>query len=390
MGNFCGSCGAVLSADARFCGGCGTTLVAQAGSMASSAGREWTIGLPLVLAAIAAGALGWFNVDLFRGPWVLSLEAEWGWPRSEIAAGAQISVLISLIISPLVGSLVDQLGARRIALIGVPTCALSLFAVSMIQSTTSIYLIGTFAAVFAVALSSCVILGPICRTFTTSRGMAVGLALAGALAAYLITFWIGIFLVLEKGWREVFTLLPPVLGTIAFLFVVLLIPSHGTQRALPRVQNKLEPHASHLQLFALLFAYAVAVGLFAVLVPNLNFLLADQGVAFREIAKSVTVLGLLGCGGMLLVGFAEDRFGGLLPILAGYGLAVVAIVLAIDVPSLALPVAHFAMGMVTVSTIVRCSRMVPAHRYGLALGTVQSFGAGGSLITFLCSTLLGS
>lgn len=358
--------------------------------MTGSAGREWTIGLPLVLAAIAAGALGWFNVDLFRGPWVLSLEAEWAWPRPEIVAGAQISALVSLLISPLVGSLVDQLGARRIALIGVPTCALSLFAVSMIQSTTSIYLIGTFAAVFAVALSSCVTLVPIFRAFAASRGMAVGLALAGALAAYLITFWIGIFLVLEKGWRELFTLLPPVLGTIAFLFVVLLIPSHGMQRALPRVQNKLEPHASHLQLFGLLFAYAVAVGLFAVLVPNLYFLLADQGFAYDGIAKPVTMLGLLGCGGMLLVGFAEDRFGGLLPILAGYGLAIVAIVLAFELPSLALPVAHFAMGMVTVSTIVRCSRMVPAHRYGLALGTMQSFGAGGGLLAFLYTTQFGS
>jgi MFS family permease len=53
------------------------------------------------------------------GVFMQPLEREFGWSRAEISSGMTIASVVSVFSAPLMGYVIDRVGARRIAILGV-------------------------------------------------------------------------------------------------------------------------------------------------------------------------------------------------------------------------------------------------------------------------------
>jgi predicted MFS family arabinose efflux permease len=92
---------------------------------APSAESEWRRGWSLVLAA--AIGYGATTVHVYSiGALVRPLHASFGWTRGEITGPMMFLGVSGVLINPLVGRLVDQVGARRVGLAAVWAYAASL------------------------------------------------------------------------------------------------------------------------------------------------------------------------------------------------------------------------------------------------------------------------
>ncbi|SVB45534.1 uncharacterized protein METZ01_LOCUS198388, partial [marine metagenome] len=74
----------------------------------------WLVILTLFLNAIT-------GVPVFGavGVWIDALETDFGWSRTQLALAFSLGTLEGSIVGPVVGILVDRIGARRVVVIGV-------------------------------------------------------------------------------------------------------------------------------------------------------------------------------------------------------------------------------------------------------------------------------
>lgn len=124
----------------------------------------------MVLLAVHAAVLGVM---------IPSLEKDFGWSRAQISAGFHIPSLGSLVLAPLIGSAVDRLGARPLALFGVPFYCLALGLLSLVGES-----IVAWWALYALRGRQWSAFFPtsgrprFSRRFHRNRGMALAFALA--------------------------------------------------------------------------------------------------------------------------------------------------------------------------------------------------------------------
>jgi len=140
---------------------------------------EFVQGWPVVLAA----ALG-TTVSLFPAVAVAAmmttLAAQNGWNRADISGGAFVISLGMLVFGPLIGSLIDRFGPRRIALIGVPCHAAVLFVFGWAgPSLWAWYTVCAAMAVASATVSPVVWTMAVISRFDRRRGLALGLSMAG-------------------------------------------------------------------------------------------------------------------------------------------------------------------------------------------------------------------
>ncbi|MFM5908657.1 MAG: MFS transporter, partial [Novosphingobium sp.] len=86
--------------------------------MAKTAREEWSQGWTVIFAASVGFSL--FSVMLSAaGIFMQPLGDEFGWNKTTLSIGLSIATLVSAIISPFFGILIDRYGSRRLALPGI-------------------------------------------------------------------------------------------------------------------------------------------------------------------------------------------------------------------------------------------------------------------------------
>jgi MFS family permease len=145
-----------------------------------------------------------FTVFLF-GTFVGPLEAEFGWQRGPMSLALTIANISVVVASPLMGSMVDRIGVRRVMLVSVSLMGLCV--ASMSQLTGNIwhyYLMHLLIPLLGAGTLPLTYSRVIISWFAKKRGIALGISLAGfgvgatlipALAQYMIEQW---------GWREAY------------------------------------------------------------------------------------------------------------------------------------------------------------------------------------------
>jgi MFS family permease len=158
------------------------------------------------LVGIGAGAtsLLFYSVGVFFEP----LQREFGWNRGQIS-GAMIYLTVGLVISgPVVGWLIDRFGARVVALVSIPLLALVLGGFANLGNS-----LPALSALFFAAGSLGGGTTPIVYTrivngnFSASRGLALGIVLAGTGIAALVLPPALAAVIGPRGWRSGFMLL---------------------------------------------------------------------------------------------------------------------------------------------------------------------------------------
>jgi MFS family permease len=280
-----------------------------------------------VLVASSVGVGCGINLNQYVGSlFVKELQGEFNWTRGQIAQ-AQGALLLSLILAPFIGRLIDLWGVRRIALGSSLLLACIYGGFAGIGGD-----INWYYALFAgqIVLGSGT--GPIAYTravntwFEKSRGLALGLTLMGvsvmgiaappALTAVIANF----------GWRAGYLAMAALLICFAAPIVYLGLyerADHMRRAGLIEAAANAERQAKtgytvmealrRPQFYILLFCILImTIGLVAV-ISQLFPILTDKGLSKPSAALLISALALSVMVGRLVVGYLFDRFWAPLP-----------------------------------------------------------------------------
>ena len=169
---------------------------------ASPAPSYLALGVTVVTLALAYGV--WYAYSVF----LVALLREFGWSRSVLAGAFSIFTLVSGSAGPVLGTLADRFGPRRLILIGGVLLAGSLWADSLVTRAWHLYLsFGLLTAVGVATAGWTPAVVMVQRQWKARLGLALGIAGSGV--------GLGIFLVVPLcqalidgfGWRWAFRVL---------------------------------------------------------------------------------------------------------------------------------------------------------------------------------------
>lgn len=306
--------------------------------MASKAGSEWRNYWMLPIAAmIGYSTIGLQSYGL--GPFVSSLEQEFGWTRSQVMIGLSLSNFVGVFLNIVIGMVIDRFGPRRVGLTGlfVKTGAFALLgtATGTMLNWSILWII---LAVGVVLVQSTVWTSAVATRFDHSRGFAMAVALSGSPITAAVAPILATWLTAHYGWRVGFA---GVAGAwlLATLPVVLLFfrgANDGAERKAAQAAREAGgemPAVAGLTLRegirtpAFLFLM-ISFGAFSfynmTMAANLVPLLGESGVDAMGAAGIASIMGMVGVLSRLVVGLLLDRYPGniiggvtqLLPVLA--------------------------------------------------------------------------
>lgn len=166
-----------------------------------SVAQEWRRGWKVVLtAAVGTGMAALQAITL--GAMVQPLQREMGWGRGDITAGLAIGSIGTIALTPFVGRIVDQIGARRFVLIGIWFYAAGLAGLGLAgKSVSSWYLMWAILAVICIGASPVAWTIAVASRFDKGRGFALAVTLAGLNVMAATAPYAAIWLIDTVGWR---------------------------------------------------------------------------------------------------------------------------------------------------------------------------------------------
>lgn len=282
---------------------------------------EWKGGWPLPL--VAAVGIAVFNMPTNSlGALFGPLEEDLGWTRAEAASGLTAMSAAAIFAIPLVGRLVDRLGARRIALPGVLLFAAAFAMLSLPRSPIWQWWVAWLILGVAIAgVSPAVWTAAVTTRFDKSRGLALSVTLSGAgigtIVAPLLTNW----LVETQGWRITYMAMAGIfcavlLPLVYFLFLDLTDVRTRTARGRADRSLRTGPAMSILDMmrnttFVRLVLATILVA-FSILALVVHFIpiLTTSGLAKTQAAEAAALIGVGSICGRIVAGMLLDRLHG--------------------------------------------------------------------------------
>ncbi|QKS01121.1 MFS transporter [Sphingomonas sp. CL5.1] len=272
---------------------------------------EWRDGWRVLLASVLGMGSG---ISMFVGVigfFMKPLQAEFGWGRGELALVAFAPLLTSMML-PLFGILVDRYGVARFVALGTMLFALSYVVLSAMPDALWIYLgLIAFIGLIAGPLSSpLVFTRPLIVSFERWRGTAVSIGMSGGYVLSVVVFPILAATIAAWGWRAGFLLLAPLTlvtgGVAAFLLRDDGRPA--TTGAMEAAEGATLHEAIRSRPFWLLLA-AIILGTVSAggIVGHLQPLLSDKGVGAAEVGLYASFFSASVIGGRLATGVLLDR-----------------------------------------------------------------------------------
>ncbi len=284
--------------------------------------EEWKSSWTLVLAA--SFGFSFFSimlaaVGLFMGP----LGEEFGWSRTTLSAGPSIATITTAILGPFFGMLVDRYGTRRLALPGLVLTMAVICAFSLVNGAAAQWfaLWGLFGLV-STAIKSTAWTAAVVGVFTRSRGLALGLTLAGTAVAGTVVPPLGNYLIEEFGWRAAFVWLSLGWGGITFLLCFLFffdVHDRAAQRAAGKDSDEPKravalPGLTRKEGFRNTALWRLAISNFIIMLLTMGLsihlfpILTEAGVSRTDAAWLLSLAGIAGIIGKLATGLLLDRF----------------------------------------------------------------------------------
>ncbi|MBI4285740.1 MAG: MFS transporter [Chloroflexi bacterium] len=177
--------------------------------------RVFYYGWFLLVSSLIIATMGYsirYSFPLFYA----EILREFGKTRAETAMAFSISILVYGISSPVIGTMTDRFGPRKVLVTGAFILVAGLLVVSQMQSLWPLYVFfGVVSSVGVNSLGYAVHTVYLTNWFVTRRGLAFGVISASAGAAMLVgALYSG--LIVGLGWRMAYV----VLAAMAFIIIV--------------------------------------------------------------------------------------------------------------------------------------------------------------------------
>ena len=189
--------------------------------------RGWiVVAICFVATAFTFGARS--SVSMVLPIW----QEELGWSGSQAATGASIVLAIMALGSPIAGNLMDRYGARLVIATGLAALAFGVGATSLVSDPTFYYLLfGVIGGVGWASVSIPMVTAAVSGYFERMRGLAIGIAVAGASGGQLpVLSGLGI-LIAAIGWRASYQVLALVVAALALLVLLRFKPPLGERES---------------------------------------------------------------------------------------------------------------------------------------------------------------
>lgn len=280
--------------------------------------QEWRRGWTVVLAcffgfsffSVMGGATGMFMEPLSQ---------EFGWNRTQASSGNSIAGIITAVLSPFFGILIDKWGTRKLALPGLALMSLLTAAFALNNGSfalwTGLWLAYGFVAL---ALKSTVWSTTIAAGFERSRGMALGVMLCGSAFAQMVTPPLTNWLIEDYGWRTAYVAIGLGWGGIALALCIPLL----RDLQLDQVAKESGTAAGLSDLPGLTIAEAwrdrglwqIGISTFLTMTLTIGLMIhqfqimVEAGIDRSQAALLTSLFGLGGIVGKLLTGVLIDRY----------------------------------------------------------------------------------
>jgi predicted MFS family arabinose efflux permease len=253
------------------------------------------------------------------------------WTRATLSLTVTLFMVVSAVVLPVIGRLVDRYRIRTVLLASVLLSSASVALMSAIQTPMqAVVLYGVLFALATAGTSIAPIGVMISRWFPKHLGLANSIAISGMGAGQLVIILVLTAQLESIGWRGAFL----VLAALGLLLIVpltfLSIPEPALGGAetpnAPLGKAKSELKASDLlrdsKLWYLLVIYAMCGFQDFFVATHVVAFARDQGMGAVVSGNLFALMGLVGLAGVLMTGFVSDRFGPMLPTLICFAIRI--------------------------------------------------------------------
>jgi MFS family permease len=275
-------------------------------------------GLPVVaggLIGMAVQAAAYISLGTMMTP----LMTAFGWSRTQIVVVAAFNAVLAIAIAPLVGSLLDRFGPRRVALWGFVAYPLALAGAGLtgprIEGWWAVWIVIATANFFVGPL---VWTNAVTKSFVRRRGLAIGIVLSGmGIANALIPLYL-VGAINALGWRGAYVALAALVMLVGggMTWCVFRPPAHQRSSG---TSAPLEGHGMsaaqamcttrYWRLCIVIFLVSAAIG---TLNLHLQPMFIDTGATMVGAAAIASMFGPAQIAGRLTGGWLLDRVPGTL------------------------------------------------------------------------------
>jgi MFS family permease len=280
--------------------------------------RWWIVAASLIGNIVGPGPAVIFTVNVFMVP----VTTELHWSRGMFSSGLLASALISPIMTPLFGHLLDRYGIRKVALpvaalYGLALCSLALMSAGAFWA---IYPMIGCAAGFGACLGPIVYSKAIAAWFDRERGLALGIATCGVGLGTLVLPELAEHVIAAYGWRIAYVAVGVTTFVLAFSMIAIFVrepPGYVQQMRAARAQSTHGPQPYGLStraaitgtrqfwLLAIIFLIE-GTACNGILSGNFVPLLTDRGYSPAAAAALLGVSGLAAMIARIIVGLGLD------------------------------------------------------------------------------------
>lgn len=254
---------------------------------------------------------------------LLPLEAEFGWQRSQMTGVYSALMVVSGLSSPLAGLLFERWGPRVLYAAGIAVLAVGYLLAAFADQIWHFYLcIGLLGGLGAGAIGMVPATALLSRWFSGRLGTATGIAYAGFGCGSLVLVPLAQALIEAYGWRSAYQVLAQVLVGVLVISQFIRWQTIMDGRAGAAAATRMSKSARRESAAAALrFAlrqrrfwlmvqtmFFTAVGMYLVTVQSVAYLV-DAGIAPLRAASAFGAAGMLSVVGVSSAGWFAERFG---------------------------------------------------------------------------------
>jgi MFS family permease len=287
--------------------------------MQTGALDEFKRGWRTLIACAVGNGSGVSGIAYYTfGIFIVPLVTAFGWKRGDASIAASFLIFGTAITAPIIGSVIDKFGARRVALISMLAMGLGYALLTQMNGALYMFYAGwLLMSLVGGGTTPVVWTRTVNIWFDHGRGLALGVALAGSGLAGLVAPVMTAKVIESSGWQGGYLALSAfiVLVSVPLLLVFFKDQKPGeTHHADATVTSAELPGLSLQEARTRIAFWKIAVGFFlvsgviAAMMINLVPLLIDRGLDPVRAAGIASVMGLAVLGGRVGIGFLLDKF----------------------------------------------------------------------------------
>jgi MFS transporter, OFA family, oxalate/formate antiporter len=347
--------------------------------------------------------------------YLIPITKEFNIPRSAFTLTTTVIAVCGIILSPVVGKMVQKYNVKLILSLSISVFALSYMSYGIAQSVYHLYISAAFLGLsfsFCGNLTTQII---IVNWFKKSRGLAMSIAISGiGLGGFILSPMIA-NLIMNFGWRQTYFIMGLVILIVGLPIALIIMKKTPEEVSLKpygadevdqstNAKAEIEIDITPAQAKKKPFFYIYMIGIFTLglittgSLQQINPYVSDMhGMAYA--ATIVSIYSLLGIFGKLILGWLSDKFGVIKSGSIGYLSISIAFILLLFGHSKFLLIVMaiflaFGNAVASVSTPLFASNIFGTNNYGVMMGLTNSvFQVGmalGGVLTGAVYDVLGS